>query len=172
MLLNKRFTTSLACVSFVALMVAIVPEAVAGTPSASFFVTEETYDLSVPGSILVYKNEVSQGGLDLASGKMTTDAATADIAFDNGGGTLGARGVLDLGTVDFTAVHSLPDYTYASEVSVAEGHVYLVQTHDPEYPILLVRGAGGETWKFGASSPKTGGGKILLWDGNVWEIGF
>lgn len=106
---------------------------------------ETAYDLSFPGTILVYTDELSQGGLNLAENELTSDKSETDIVFENDPNPdMAARGVMDLGKVDFDSVTDIPDEGYNTVVSAKAGHVYLVLTHDNNFAKILVKSIIGQ----------------------------
>lgn len=140
--MKRRILTTLALTCM--FMILAVHNAIAGTATWEPAV-ETVYDLSFPGTILVYKDELNQGGLNLAENYLTSDKSETDIVFENDANPdMAARGVLDLGNVDFDSVTSIPDDGYNTVVSAKAGHVYLVLTHDNNFAKILVKSIIGQ----------------------------
>jgi hypothetical protein len=64
------------------------------------------YDTSIPGTILIWTDPLSQGGMNLTTEKMTR-GQDADIVFSSDGGDIGAKGIVDLGDVDFDSIDEI-----------------------------------------------------------------
>lgn len=107
---------------------------------------ETSYDMDIPGTILVYKNELSQGGMNLSTKAMVDfkQASQVDIVFDTGAG-LGANGIIDLGKTDFESVNAIPASGYSTFISkTAPGNLYLIATHDGNFAKLLIKSIIGK----------------------------
>jgi hypothetical protein len=89
------------------LILLLVFQCFSWTGVASTFIWEATkqanYDTSVPGTAIFWSDPLGQGGMNLATGKMTK-GKDADIAFSLDGSDLGANAVKDLGEVDFKSI--------------------------------------------------------------------
>jgi hypothetical protein len=101
-----------------------------------------SYSTSFPGTILAYKDELNQGGMNLTTQEITTNKDEADIVFDDHP-DIAASGVIDLGSVDFDEVNSVPDNGYSTEVSAKPGHVYIVGTHDGSFAKIYIKSIVG-----------------------------
>lgn len=159
---GRLFGTTMACALMAGLL--CVPDSAFAKTTVTWTPTHTAvYDLSIPGSILVYHNEVSQGGLDLETDQMSTSSAAADVAFDEQASTIGARSVVDLGAVSFGSVSSIPDSGYSDETRAVPGHVYIVQTHSHGFAKVLIESITGsqvalEYALVSASGPSSSGG--------------
>ncbi|MHB8984190.1 MAG: copper amine oxidase N-terminal domain-containing protein [Carboxydocellales bacterium] len=120
----------------------IVQSAFAGTATWKPAV-ETSYDLSFPGTILVYKDELNQGGLNLQNNTIVSDKNSTDLVFDTHP-DIAARGVKDLGTVSFDTVTEVPDAGYSTDIKANPGHVYLVLTHDNNFAKVLIKSVIGQ----------------------------
>lgn len=98
---------------------------------------DAVYDANIPGMILMYKDELAFGGMDLYAVKMTNSKASADIAYYDG--TIAARDIIDLGEVDFDKVDTIPDKGYSLEQKASPGHVYIVSTHKGEFAKIKIK---------------------------------
>lgn len=140
--MKRKILTTLA-LTYMFLILA-VHNAVASTATWEPAV-DTTYDLSFPGTILVYKDELNQGGLNLTENSLTADESETDIVFENDPSPdMAARGVMDLGNVNFDSVTNIPDDGYNTVVSAKPGHVYLVLTHDNNFAKVLVKSIIGQ----------------------------
>lgn len=95
------------------------------------------YNTNIPGMILMFKDELAFGGMDLYSGKMTNSKASADIAYYEG--TIAARDIIDLGEIDFDKVDTVPDQGYSQEQKAVSGHVYIVSTSKGEFAKIKIK---------------------------------
>jgi hypothetical protein len=90
---------------------------------------QANYDTSVPGTTLIWTDPLSQGGMNLTTGKMTR-GKDADLVFSSDGGDIGANAIIDLGVVDFNSVNEMPESGYEQLIEAVPGHVYLLQLAD------------------------------------------
>jgi hypothetical protein len=113
---------------------------VAAETSVSWGVTKQaSYDTSVPGTTLLWTDPLSQGGMDLHTGKMVR-SREADIVFTWDGEDIGANGIIDLGAVNFDSVDSVQDSGYQQLIDAIPGHVYLIKLVDGSYAkVKIVR---------------------------------
>ncbi|MHC0037594.1 Ig-like domain-containing protein [Pseudoneobacillus sp. C159] len=102
----------------------------AAPASVSWGATKQaSYDVSVPGTTLIWTDPLSQGGMNLTTGKMTR-GRDADIVFSSNGSDIGAHGIYDLGTVDFNRVEEIEDSGYEQLIKAVPGHVYVIKRAD------------------------------------------
>jgi hypothetical protein len=90
---------------------------------------QASYDTSLPGTGIFWSDPLGQGGMNLATGKMTK-GKDADIAFSLDGSDLGANAVKDLGEVDFKSVDGNQNIGSLTMVDAIPGHVYLIKRAD------------------------------------------
>lgn len=133
--------------TFLLLMFTLAPMAFADTTMVWSTEEEAAYDTSIPGTILSYYNPLDQGGMNLTTGSYTTPAE-ADIVFSSDGKEIAARGVLDLGAVDFDTVSEIPDEGYSKNIRCTPGHVYIVSTHDGSIVKILIEQNLGSSVSF------------------------
>ena len=115
----------------------LVQIAFAGTATWKTAV-ETSYDLSFPGTILVYKDELNQGGLNLQSNTIVSDKNSTDLVFDTHP-DIAARGVIDLGNVDFESVEEIPDSGYSTDILAKTGHVYVAPFIENNRTLVPIR---------------------------------
>jgi hypothetical protein len=87
------------------------------------------YDTSIPGTSIFWSDPLGKGGMNLATGKMTT-GKDADIAFSFDGSDLGASGIVDLGEVEFNSVDGDQVFGNLTIIDAIPGHVYLIKRAD------------------------------------------
>jgi putative transposon-encoded protein len=104
-----------------------------------------TYDMAIPGVILLNSDPTSQGGLNFSDAMMTKNKNDTDIAIY--GEDIGSRGIIDLGEVNMNEVNfdSIPDSGFSKFADLKAGHVYISTTHDGDFVKFYVVGVYSST---------------------------
>jgi hypothetical protein len=109
----------------------------ATTPISWGDTKQANYNTSVPGTSIFWSDPLGKGGMNLATGKMTT-GKDADIAFSFDGSDLGAIGIVDLGEIDFKSVVGDQEIGNLTMVDAIPGHVYLIRRSDSSVAKLKI----------------------------------
>jgi hypothetical protein len=164
---EKSMKKVLRCCIFLLVLLGVGSIAYAATPVSWGESTQTTYDTSIPGSILVGNDPLSQGGMNLSTGEMTY-GDDIDIVFSSDGTEIGASGISDLGKVDFNEVDEIPNSGYHKIVDALTNHVYSIKLADGSIVKLqIIRNLGSSVtikYAFGESLQELPDGASILYD--------